>query len=179
MTDAMAGGRRAGAVSWAARGVDGSRESPEVSQAMGDGCVLPSPDLSLSLSLWLFLPERAEVGVATLLSGGQQQSDLIQPPRPRKPPMRAVNAGVVTAQHNTAQRSAGAREGRGPEEEEEVDVGCCCRQRHRQWGLGRVGVAGAARLVSFDLTTEAGGAGSTIMSSPSLGLHVGDLSALN
>lgn len=125
------------------------------------GVCSPAPT-SLSLSLWLFLPERAEVGVATLLSGGQQQSDLIQPPRPRKPPMRAVNAGVVTAQ-----RSAGAREGRGPEEEE-VDVGCCCRQRHRQWGLGRVGVAGAARLVSFDLTTEAGGAGSTIMSSPSL-----------
>jgi hypothetical protein len=64
----------------------------------------------------LFLPERAEVGFATLLSGGQQQSDLIQPPRPRKPPMRAVNARVVTEQHR------GVRErGRGED------------QRRRRW----------------------------------------------
>lgn len=79
------------------------------------GVCSPAPT-SLSLSLWLFLPERAEVGVATLLSGGQQQSDLIQPPRPRKPPMRAVNARVVTEQHR------GVRErGRGED------------QRRRRW----------------------------------------------
>lgn len=112
------------------------------------GVCSPAPT-SLSLSLWLFLPERAEVGVATLLSGGQQQSDLIQPPRPRKPPMRAVNAGVVTAQHSTEEcGSAGGERTRGGG----GGCGLLLQTEAQAVGAGESGSSrsGAARLLRLD-----------------------------
>lgn len=138
------------------------------------GVCSPAPT-SLSLSLWLFLPERAEVGVATLLSGGQQQSDLIQPPRPRKPPMRAVNAGVVTAQHSTEEcGSAGGERTRGGG----GGCGLLLQTEAQAVGAGESGSSrsGAARLLRLD-----GGRWGRfyyyVFTVPRL--HVGDLSALN
>lgn len=85
LTDAMAGGRRAGAVRWAARGVDGSRESPEVSQAMGDGCGSPTPT-----SLPLALSARKGGGGRCNPAFGRAAA---KRPNPTTPPQETTNAG--------------------------------------------------------------------------------------